>query len=328
MTCSKKTLKSIINKFQKNKILIIGDLILDEYIWGTVHRISPEAPVPVVEVNKQSYSAGGASYVASLISYLGGKAVVVGVVGKDHFGNELTGLLNQLGIITDGVYEDDTRPTTLKTRVIAHRQQIVRIDNERQESISTNVINELLSYVKKHIKEMDAVIISDYSKGVLIPEFFNEVIKLSKSYKKLITVDPKPAYCLAYKGVSVITPNTAEAASSIGIPINDEKTLGIAGKKLLEKLKCDNVLITRGEAGMSLFKRNGKIIHIPTVAREVFDVSGAGDAVISSLTMAMASGANIEEAAHISNYAAGVEVGKLGTAKVTRKEVIDAIDGK
>ena len=318
-------LELVIKKFNKKKIMIIGDIILDEYIWGVVTRISPEAPVPVVEVNKQTYSPGGASYVASHIRNLGAIPYLTGVVGKDKAASEVIALLKKNRISTSGLVKDKDRPTILKTRVIAHNQQVVRIDHEKKDKIKEKILQNISLYIKKYINGVDAIIISDYNKGVVVPELFREVIILAKKFDKPIIVDPKPAYCLHYKNATIITPNTSEAEKSVGIKIVDKKSLNKAGRKLLNHLKCEGVLITRGEHGMTLFEKNGKITDIPTSAKEVYDVTGAGDTVISVLALSIASGANLREASVLSNYAAGIVVGKIGTASISVEEIKKAI---
>jgi D-beta-D-heptose 7-phosphate kinase/D-beta-D-heptose 1-phosphate adenosyltransferase len=321
----KERLELIIKKFRNKKIMIIGDIILDEYIWGTVKRISPEAPVPIVEVHKQTYSLGGASYVATHIKNLGGVPYLVGVIGKDKIANEIKKFLKKSRINTSGVMIDKDRPTILKTRVIAHNQQVVRIDYEKKDRIKELIIDNMILYIKKHLKEVDALVISDYNKGVVIPKLFKELLKLSKKFGKPVIVDPKPAYCMHYKNATIITPNTSEAGESVGVKINDDKSLYIAGKKLLNHLRCEGVLITRGEHGMTLFEKKGEVTNIPTAAREVYDVTGAGDTVVSILALSLAGGANLKEASLLSNYAAGVVVGKLGTADISVEEIIKVI---
>lgn len=317
----KKRLESIIGKFNRKKIMVIGDIMLDEYIFGLVTRISPEAPVPVVEVNKQNYSLGGAGYVAGIVKNLGAVPYLAGVIGGDKLSDEIIALLKKASIDISGVIKDKNRTTTLKTRVIAHNQQIVRIDYEKREQIKGTIIHSIIVYIKKYIKEVNVVIISDYNKGVVVPELFREVLKFAKRFKKPVIVDPKPAYCLHYKNSTIITPNTSEAGESVGIKIKDEKSLNAVGKKLLNFLGCKGVLITRGEHGMALFERNGDVTNIPTSAKEVYDVTGAGDTVVSVLALSLASGANLKDASLLANYAAGVVVGKLGTASIYLDEI-------
>jgi D-beta-D-heptose 7-phosphate kinase/D-beta-D-heptose 1-phosphate adenosyltransferase len=323
---NKEKLKKIVDNFKGKKIIVIGDVMLDEYVFGKVSRISPEAPVPVVEVEKKVYQPGGAAYVASLIGYLSGVPYLISIVGEDTFGECIVKELSKNNISSENILVDKSRPTTLKTRVIAHHQQLVRIDVENKNSIDKSLIERLINNFQKLVKYADGIIISDYAKGVIVPNLFMKVIEIAKKEKKIITVDPKPTYCLFYKGVTAITPNTQEVESSIKMNITDENMLNIAGKKLLNRLNCSAVLITRGEHGMALFEKNKKPYFISTKAKEVFDVTGAGDTVIATFTLSLCAGASFLEAAHISNYAAGVQVGKLGTAKITKEEIIDSFN--
>jgi len=309
----------ILKEFGKKKIFIIGDLILDRYIWGKVNRISPEAPVPVVEVTNEDYLLGGASNVAHNIVALGGHATVAGVTGHDRAGEVLVNLLKEKGITCKGIF-GCSKPTTVKTRVIAHNQQVVRFDREDKEKIEGKVLKLLLEYMYRMIPNHDAVIISDYKKGVVSSELVREVVKISRPARIFVSVDPKVGHFHCYRNVSLITPNLMEASNASGVEIKDEKSLMSAGKTLLRKIPCDAVLITRGEQGMSLFEKN-KVAHIPTVARNVYDVTGAGDTVIAAFTLAHAAGANLKEAAVIANHVAGIVVGKVGTAVATPEEL-------
>ncbi|OGF50147.1 MAG: hypothetical protein A2231_11900 [Candidatus Firestonebacteria bacterium RIFOXYA2_FULL_40_8] len=321
-----KKLGKILKKFNSTRVLVLGDVILDEYIFGKVNRISPEAPVPVVEEESRSLLPGGAAYVASHISNLGGKAHLVSVIGDDVYGEKVSGELSKKGISSFGLVKDFDRPTILKTRVIAQHQQIVRIDSEKRTHVSNLIAREMLGKVETLMDEVDVVIISDYGKGVVIPSVFKEVIKLAKKKKIKIAVDPKPAYCLLYKGVTVITPNAKEAEGSVHKIIKDEASLYAVGKELLAKIKSDSVLITRGEHGMTLFEKGKKPVTIPTYAREVYDVTGAGDTVIAVLAMALASKASLLDASYLANFAAGVVVGKIGTAPLSMAELKQAIN--
>ncbi len=312
----------VFKNFKNKKILVIGDLVLDRYIWGKVSRISPEAPVPVVEVTKENFLLGGASNVAYNIVSLEGHATVVGIIGSDRAGDVLQRLLDEKGISC--CLFDDQRPTTVKARVIAHNQQVVRFDREDKKKVSGKTLNELIACVKKAIPEHDAVIISDYKKGIISAELVREIVKVSRSKNKFISVDPKTGHFHFYKGVSLITPNLMEASHGSGIEIKDEKSLIKAGRTLLKKLPCKAVLITRGEEGMSLFEK-GNVIHIPTVARHVYDVTGAGDTVVASFTLARASGATMKESAIIANHAAGIVVGEVGTAVTTPAKIMKSI---
>ena len=318
-------LKSIISSFNQAKVLVVGDLILDEFIWGSVTRISPEAPVSVVWVDSENFMPGGASNVASNIRSLGGEVFLAGVVGDDARAEILRMTLREKGVDCEGVFTDQLRPTTQKTRVIAHHQQVVRIDREVVRPISYQVLSDIIDYIKERIKTVDALIIEDYGKGVIVPRLVREAVRIAKKFNKVITVDPKETHFSYYRGVTTITPNQHEAGSAVGFQIKDDASLEEAGNKLLEKLKCETALITLGENGMSLFQKGKSMIKIPTVAQDVFDVSGAGDTVISAYTIARARKASAVEAAHISNCAAGIVVGKVGVAVTTADELLDRI---
>ena len=317
----------IISSFKDKKILIIGDVILDRYIFGKVSRISPEAPVPVVDVVRETFLLGGAANVANNIIALGGKVTVAGVIGKDRAGDVVRELMTDCNISTDGIIED-SRPTTVKSRVIAHNQQVVRFDREDRRKLEGKGLFYFLEYIKKALPHFDAVIISDYMKGVVSASLVKSVVKYAKQKKTFVAVDPKVGHFHLYKNVSLITPNLSEASQGSGIEIKDEKSLLKAGKTLLSRLSCTSVLITRGEEGMSLFERDAKTVkvtHIPTVAKKVFDVTGAGDTVIAAFTIAHAAGASLQDAAVISNHAAGIVVGEIGTAVATPEAILQSL---
>lgn len=315
-------LKDVIGGFERAKVLVVGDLILDEFIWGNVSRISPEAPVPVVWVQSENFMPGGASNVANNIRSLGGEVFLAGVVGDDARGETLCGQLRQKGVRCEGIFRDPSRPTTQKTRVIAHHQQVVRIDREETGGVPEPVLDDILGYIGSKMAEIDALVIEDYGKGVIVPRLVREIVRMAKKSRKVITVDPKESHFSFYKGVTTITPNHHEAATMAGFPITDDASLEAAGKKLLAKLDCETVLITLGENGMCLFEKGGRMTKIPTVAQEVFDVSGAGDTVIATYTLARARRAAPGDAAYISNCAAGIVVGKVGVAVTTRQELL------
>jgi D-beta-D-heptose 7-phosphate kinase/D-beta-D-heptose 1-phosphate adenosyltransferase len=318
-------LKKFISSFQEAKVLVVGDLILDEFIWGKVSRISPEAPVPVVWVDSENFMPGGASNVANNIRSLGGEVYLAGVIGEDSRGEALLSLLQKKGIRCEGVLIDKNRPTTQKTRVIAHHQQVVRIDREVFHPVPDAVMNGIIQFISDRIREVDALIIEDYGKGVIGPRLVQEIVKIARRCQKIITVDPKEDHFSYYRGVTTITPNHHEAGGAAGITIKDAATLEKAGWLLLNQLKCETVLITLGENGMALFERGKAMIKIPTVAQDVFDVSGAGDTVISAYTLARARKAVPLEAANISNCAAGIVVGKVGVAVTTQGELLQRI---
>ncbi len=325
MSIDKARLKLLLKKFKKSKILVIGDLILDQFIWGDVSRISPEAPVPVVHVQRESFMPGGAANVACSIRDLNGAAAITGTIGNDLWGRTLKKYLKRKSDVK-GVIADSGRDTTLKTRIVARHQQVVRVDREHISPLSKKTAEKVISYVRKNVKSFKAIIIEDYGKGVISPYLIKAILSIAKKRKLIITVDPKEEHFSYYKGVTCITPNQFEAEKAAQMKIIDAKSLDAAGKKLLRKLNLNAVLITRGEAGMALFVKGKKPVHIPTRAQEVFDVSGAGDTVIGAFTLALASGASFNEAAHISNYAAGVVVGKLGVGSCSQKELIEKLD--
>jgi len=316
----------LLKRFPKTKVMVIGDLILDEFIWGSVERISPEAPVPVVWMERESAMPGGAANVASNVRALGGQVRLLGLVGPDAGGERLRRELENRGIPTEEILIDSGRPTTTKTRVIAHRQQVVRIDRERTHGIRGLLLKRLLAVAQQAIPRVDGVIIEDYGKGLISPPLLKPIVRLAKRWAKVITVDPKEEHFGLYKGVTALTPNKKEAGLAAKMPITDEKSLLSAGRKILKTLKPEVLLITRGEEGMSLFFRQGNgPVRIPTVAREVFDVSGAGDTVIAAFTLAKAAGASFLEAAVLANAAAGVVVGKVGVATCSPQELSDQI---
>ncbi len=314
-------MRNLFQKFKSTGILVIGDVIVDHYILGEVNRISPEAPVPVVEVSGEKLLMGGAANVANNIASLGGKVFISGVIGRDEMGNMLTQKMREKGINTDGIIIDSGRPTIVKTRVIAHNQQVVRFDREDKSRISRKIQSSLLKQVKDRLHEIKAVIISDYCKGIITKSFIKNILQIVGP-GIFVAVDPKTGHFDYYKGVSLITPNIDEASSGSGIHINDETTLVLAGRALLKKLRCQAVLITRGGKGMTLFEGEGKVTHIPTFARDVYDVTGAGDTVIATFALYHSAGAKLKDAANFANHAAGVVVGKIGTAVATRQEVL------
>ncbi|MFA4992516.1 MAG: D-glycero-beta-D-manno-heptose-7-phosphate kinase [Candidatus Omnitrophota bacterium] len=335
-----KNLRKRIGKFNKARILVIGDLILDEYIWGSVERISPEAPVPVLWANKRTFVPGGTANVANNIRSLGAKVSLLGVTGDDANSKILFAELRKRKINTRGIFIERKRHTTVKTRILAGHQQVVRVDWEHTHDLPEELNLKILKYVEKNIRSFDALIIEDYGKGVINVELLGRLVSLAKAYKKIITVDPKEENFQYYRGVTAITPNRKELENAIrNLKIKDnsnrlkintdrlftDKDIDSAARQITEYLNLDSILVTLGEQGMKLLENNGRLTHIPTVAQEVFDVSGAGDTVISSFTLALCAGASKLEAAHIANFAAGIVVGKLGTAVTTSRELLERI---
>lgn len=320
---SLKRAHAIINRFSKARVLVIGDLIMDHFIWGKVARISPEAPVPVVAVTSESLMLGGSANVANNIHSLGGRSSVTGIIGKDDDGKKLIAILKGKNISSDGIIVDAGRPTTIKTRVIAHSQQVVRFDREMKDKLAPALTARLSAYIRKAVRDVDVVVISDYAKGLITKPLVEQTIEICRSLGKPVAIDPKVEHFDYYAGATIVTPNNLEASQASGVEITDNASLHRAGEVLFNRLDCAALLITRGEHGMSLFEPDIEI-HIPTVAKEVFDVSGAGDTVIGTLALAIASGASFREAAVLANFAAGVVVGKVGTATLNTGELASA----
>jgi len=318
-------LQAYIKKFKGGKILVVGDLILDQYIWGPVCRISPEAPVPIVNVSSETLQLGGAANVSNNIRSLGGRVDLCGVIGTDEAGRQFMEVLRNQGIGSDGVLLDRDRPTTRKTRIIAHNQQLVRFDVERCQAISGVLEARMSRYIAACIRSATAVVVSDYAKGVITARLMSDVTDLADRHKIPVIVDPKVAHIGYYKGVTVLTPNHLEAIQAAGLHGEDEGVLLEAGRQLHQRLGVRAVLITRGERGMSLFEEGGHVTAIPTVAKQVFDVTGAGDTVVATLALALAAGAPMRQAAKLANYAAGIVVGLIGTGTVTPVQLQEAV---
>ncbi len=314
-------LLKILDRFSSVRILVVGDIVLDHYIWGEVHRISPEAPIPVVHVVRESFTLGGAANVAHNLRTLGAEVIVCGVLGDDGYGRMLADLLEEAGIVNRTSLAEPGRPTTLKSRVIAQRQQVVRVDREMVDPLSPDITATLVRQISQILPDVDAVIVEDYGKGVINPELLADVLAKARETHKIITVDPKMDHLDYYKGITAITPNRQEAEYVLHTRIRDQDSLYKAGGQLLDLLECRAVLITLGEQGMCLFESGCPPLDIPTHAREVYDVSGAGDTVIAVFTAALASRASMSDAARLSNLAAGIVVEKLGTATVSLQEI-------
>jgi rfaE bifunctional protein kinase chain/domain len=317
--------RQIINKFADRRIVVLGDLMLDQFIWGEVRRISPEAPVPIVEVKRETWNLGGAANVIANLLELGARVVPIGIVGDDEAAEILRNFLAVAGAEPASVLTDSSRPTTRKSRIVAHNQQIVRADREDRAPISSDTEDRLIPIFLDALEDSDAVIISDYDKGLLTARLLSETIAATMARDKIVCLDPKIRNFLHYRNVDCITPNQLEAERVTNIDITDQDSLRAAAVRIREMLDCKNVLITRGESGMSLLNANGQMTHIPAVTREVYDVTGAGDTVIAVLTLALVSGAELEEAAVIANHAAGVVVSKIGTATISTAELSMAL---
>lgn len=320
--------KRYIDRFSEATILVIGDIIMDKYVWGHVSRISPEAPVPVVEVKKETKRLGGAANVLNNIASLGGRCILCGVVGDDHTGREILEQVGGMGLPVDGIFKVTDRPTSVKSRVVAHNQQVVRFDRESRKGIPDKAVQGILNHVRELGRGIDAVIVADYGKGVISEAMMRGLRELVRDSGILTAVDPKTGNFDYYRGVDVITPNHHEAGAYCRWDIEDEASLLKAGKHMLESLEARSVLITQGKDGMTLFEGDGTISHIPTVARKVFDVTGAGDTVISTLCLGLASGMDLKSAAVVANFAAGIVVGELGTSAVSGQELKDTVNGR
>jgi D-beta-D-heptose 7-phosphate kinase/D-beta-D-heptose 1-phosphate adenosyltransferase len=318
--------RGLLERMRAGRVLVLGDVMLDEFLWGRVARISPEAPVPVVQVQRQSYHLGGAGNVACNLRSLGGEAVVVGVIGEDPAARTLREALRDAGVDSALAVADSGRPTTVKTRIVAHHQQVVRADREVDDPVPARLEARLLEAVRARLPQCGALVVSDYQKGVVTPGLMRAVRALAARRGVPVLVDPKVRHFGLYRRVRMVTPNQLEAEQATGIRIRRDADLRAAGNRILKVVGCDAVLITRGEQGMALFERGRRPLQIPTAAREVFDVTGAGDTVIAALALAVCAGAALFEAAALANYAAGVVVGKLGTATATPQEVLAAIE--
>ncbi len=321
----KERLLAILKRFRDKKILVIGDIMLDKYIWGDVSRISPEAPVQVVHVIKETYAPGGASNVANNAAALNGKVAMVGIAGNDVAKNVLVEELKKIGIDTKGIFIDKDKPTIQKVRIVGKGQQLLRVDYEIKEHIHKDIENEIIRFLEKNLKDFDVIVVSDYAKGVMTYEISKNLIELARKNSKPVIANPKPKNKDLYSNVTLITPNNKEAGEMTGMEDGADEAVLATGSKLVEYLNC-NVLITRGEKGMSLFDKNGNAVHIPAKAKEVYSLIGAGDTVIATISMAIAAGADLKDAAFLSNVAAGIKVGKVGTATVTIDEITREIE--
>ncbi len=311
----------ILNRFKECNILVVGDLILDHYMFGKVSRISPEAPVPVLHQQREEYVLGGAANVAHNIRALGGKVALAGRVGKDAHGDKILDLCKGLGIDTKFVMQDAKYPTILKTRVIAQNQQLIRIDKEDPTPDSVGLEKELPASLSQY----DVIIVSDYAKGVVTLALMSRIAEIIAANGTKVIVDPKPRHIEFYTGAYLVTPNLGEAEEITGLRMEHGYSWDDIGRALKAKLQT-NILITLGADGMVLYE--GRKVHFPTKATEVYDVSGAGDTVVSTLALALAANADLEQAVNIANHAAGVVVRKLGTATLAQKELLDALQAE
>lgn len=316
---------SYLPKIKNKRIAVLGDLMIDQYTWGNVNRISPEAPVPIVDVQNESNSLGGAANVANNLQSLGATVYPIGVVGDDDAGILLKQLVHEGGFISDGIIRESKRPTTIKSRIIAHNQHVVRIDRESRAALSKATKKRILEFLESIMPDLDALIMEDYNKGLLSAELIRKSIALANSHNVLTTVDPKFTHFLSYRGVTLFKPNRKETEEATAQIIQTIPECIDAAKKLRQKLQCQNILITLGEEGMVLLDAKDCATHIPTRAQKVHDVSGAGDTVISTLTAILSTGASIVEASHIANFAASVVIAEIGAVPIDIRKLKQTI---
>jgi D-beta-D-heptose 7-phosphate kinase/D-beta-D-heptose 1-phosphate adenosyltransferase len=320
-------LQALVDRFAGRRLLVLGDLMLDHYLWGRCERISPEAPVPVVDVQRETSSLGGAGNVAANLQALGAEPVLVGLVGEDDRARKLFEAFAARGVDTRSIVRDATRPTTMKTRIIAHSQQVVRADWESRADVDGPARAAILQSLEHELPRCQGLVVSDYGKGVVTRPVLERAIGLARSRRIPVSVDPKESHIDAYRGVSILTPNQHEAGWVMGQRVTDEASLQTVGWGLQKRLDADAVLVTRGPDGMSLFERSGRATHLPTVAREVYDVTGAGDTVVSVVALALAAGADYPEACYLANHAAGVVIRELGTATCSPAQLRQSLAG-
>lgn len=314
----------IIEKMKGRNIAVVGDVMLDRYFWGSVSRVSPEAPVPVVDIENETYHLGGAANVAANLKSLGIEPYLCGTIGDDRSGKSFIEIAQNLGINTDGLFQDELRPTTVKTRIIGNNQQIARLDREVRSAISTDGEISILNTLKS-IKKLHGIIFEDYDKGAISPSLIRELCHYAKSENIPVFVDPKYSNFFYYREVTLFKPNRKEAEKALNYEIRNKEDLQRAGKDLLDKLKAENVLITLGSEGMMLFGKDGDAASVPTRARKVADVSGAGDTAIATLSAAYAAGATISEAATLANFASGVVCEEPGIVSVTPEALLESV---
>lgn len=317
---------ALLESFIERRILVIGDLMLDEFLWGRARRIAPEAPVPVVEIERETLHLGGAGNVAANLASLGASPMIVGVIGSDGTGERLREEIARTGIKDAALIVDQSRPTTLKTRIIAHSQHVVRTDREKKNPVDMDIERELAASFLELLSNAEAVIVSDYEKGVITPSLLQFILPAAAEKGIPVCIDPKLKNFELYRPATIVTPNQQEAESVSRIAIESIESLERAGRHLRDMLGGVNILITRGEGGMSLFNGDQAVTHVPTVAREVYDVTGAGDTVAAALTLALACDASTIEAAIVANHAAGIVVGKVGTASATAEEILSSVE--
>lgn len=321
-------MKDLIKKIWRKKVIVLGDMMLDSYQWGRVDRISPEAPVPIIAIDREEYRLGGAANVALNLTALGAQAYPIGVTGNERNAKEMRKLFKQHKLDTDGLIAEKGRKTTIKTRILAVNQQIARIDIEDSSWISQDTENEILGKIASQIKTADLMIIEDYNKGLLSEKLIGETLKLCKEYELPVAVDPKQKNFFAYQEVDIFKPNYLELQTNLGIKFESEADFLEGATQSLDLLKCKYLVVTHGAKGMYIFSKDMPTQHLPSYAREVYDVSGAGDTVISALALAYCAGADIKQAASFANHAAAVVCGKLGTATANSREILASYEAK
>jgi len=320
-------LRSLVSRFAGRRVAVLGDCMVDRYLWGRVERISPEAPVPVVEIERESLTLGGAGNVAHNLRALGAIPVLFGVVGDDAEGTRLCESFAESGVDPAHIVRDPSRPTTVKTRIIAHSQQVVRADRESRAELAGAPLERLREAITDALPGCEGLVVSDYGKGVVAPNTLEHALGLARRDGLAVSVDPKESHIDAYRGVSILTPNQHEAGYVQGRRITDEASLMEVGWGLRERLDAAAVLVTRGAEGMSLFERGGRYTYLPTVAREVYDVTGAGDTVVSVVALALAAGADYPSACALANHAAGVVIREIGTSTCSPLDLIASLEG-
>ncbi|MEN6445479.1 MAG: D-glycero-beta-D-manno-heptose-7-phosphate kinase [Candidatus Cloacimonas sp.] len=325
-TINPNKLEEILNSFKQRRIIVLGDIMLDEYLWGKVQRISPEAPVPIIEINTSDYRLGGAANAALNLNVLGAEVTLTGVCGKDPQSQIIMKKLKERGMSASGIFIDASRPTTLKTRIGSVSQQIVRLDREDVSELNLNLQKDIFTYLAQIMPQADALLIEDYNKGLLSFNLINDVLQLARKYKKLVAVDPKYLNFSSYGGVEIFKPNFRELESYCGRKFTDREDFERSAEELRQRMNIKHLVVTVGSEGMYVFSGKKQVKHLPSFAREVYDVSGAGDTVISALTLAYLYDSNIDSATLIANHSAAVAVAKKGTASVTTDEIRESFN--
>lgn len=318
-------MKEIINKFTGTRILVIGDLMLDQYLYGTVTRISPEAPVPIVQIDKEVCELGGAANVINNINNLGGTVEAVGIIGNEDAGRTLLNLLKERNVDTEGIILSDDRPTTVKTRVIGNNSNIVRLEKETRKKIGTETSEQIIEYIRNRINKYDAILILDYDNGLITPYLSKKLIHLANSNEIPIIVNSKTENLIHYKKVSVVISDCHKASNVIGIKPINETSIRNMGQWMLTRLDCRGVIIMRGEKGMSVFARDGTVKHLPIITKGVSDITGVEDAIIGAVTLSVANGSNMIDAAMIANAASAIVLGKTGNYMPSKEEILELI---